>query len=125
MGKHVCSISHDKYALPQWSLTIIYVKTNMRAINNKYQLCFWSNNVSKVYFCKANFKVTQLNFDRISILASYGVLLPKFFWPTVRKNCSGDQEKLLKFEAGVREFANILRSLEQFIQTGKCQNNFW
>ena len=125
MGKHVCSISHDKYALPQWSLTIIYVKSNMRAINNKYQLCFWSNNVSKVYFCKANFKVTQLNFDRISILASYGILLPKFFWPTVRKNCFSDREKLLKFEAEGLEFTKFLRSQEQFSQTVKGQNNFW
>ena len=27
------------------------------------------------------------------------ILLPKLFWPTVRKNCSSDQEKILKFEA--------------------------
>ena len=26
-------------------------------------------------------------------------MLPKLFWPTVRKKCSSDQEKLLKFEA--------------------------
>ena len=43
----------------------------------------------------------------------------------MRKNCSSDQEKLLKFEAEGREFANFLRSLEQFIQTVKGQNNFW
>jgi len=43
----------------------------------------------------------------------------------VRKNCSSDQEKLLKFEAEGREFAKILRSLEQFIETVKGQNNFW
>ena len=42
----------------------------------------------------------------------------------MRKNCSSDREKLLKFEAEGREFANILRSLEQFIQTVKGQNNF-
>ena len=41
-----------------------------------------------------------------------GILLPKLFWPTVRKKCSSD-----------REF--FLRSLEQFIQTVKGQNNFW
>ena len=35
-----------------------------------------------------------------------GILLPKLFWPTVRKNCSSDREKLLKFEAEVREFSN-------------------
>ena len=54
-----------------------------------------------------------------------GILLPKLFWPTVRKNCSNDREKLLKFEAEGREFANFLRSLEQFVQTVKGQNNFW
>ena len=42
-----------------------------------------------------------------------GILLPKLFWPTVRKNCSIGQEKLFKFEADGREFAKILRSLEQ------------
>ena len=45
-----------------------------------------------------------------------GILLPKLFWPNVRKNCSSDREKLLKFEAEGRE---------QFIQTAKGQNNFW
>ena len=54
-----------------------------------------------------------------------GILLPNLFWPTVRKNCSSDWEKLLEFEAEGREFAKILRSLEQFIQTVKGQNNFW
>ena len=45
-----------------------------------------------------------------------GILLPKLFWPTVRKKCSSEQEKLLKFEAEGQEFAKFLRSLEQFIQ---------
>ena len=36
-----------------------------------------------------------------------------------------DWEKLLKFEAEGQEFAKFLRSLEQFIQTVKGQNNFW
>ena len=36
-----------------------------------------------------------------------GILLPKLFWPTVRKKCSSDQEKLLKSEAEGREFANV------------------
>ena len=54
-----------------------------------------------------------------------GILLTKLFWPTVRKNCSSDRGKLLKFKAEGREFAKFLRSLEQFIQTVKGQNNFW
>ena len=59
------------------------------------------------------------------ILLDHGILLPELFWPTVRKNCSRDRETLLKFEAEGREFAKILRSLPQFVQTVKGQNNFW
>ena len=54
-----------------------------------------------------------------------GILLTKLFLPTVRKKCSSDQEKLWKFEAKGLEFEKISRSLEQFIQTVKSQNNFW
>ena len=43
----------------------------------------------------------------------------------MRKKWSSDREKLLKFEAEGREFAKFLRSLEQYIQTVKGQNNFW
>ena len=43
----------------------------------------------------------------------------------MRKNCSSDREKLLKLETEGQEFAKILRSLEQFVQTVKGQNNFW
>jgi hypothetical protein len=55
----------------------------------------------------------------------FGILLPKLFWPTVRKNCSSDWEFFLKFEAEGREFANILRSLEQFVRTVKGQIKLW
>ena len=50
-------------------------------------------------------------------------MFPKLVWPTERKNCSSDWEKLLKFEGEGREFTKILRSLKQFIQT-ESQNNF-
>ena len=43
----------------------------------------------------------------------------------MRKNCSSDREKVLKFEAEERELAKFLRSLQQFIQTVKGQNNYW
>ena len=49
-----------------------------------------------------------------------GILLPKLFWPTVRKKCSSDWEKCLKFEA---EFFEISRTIfsnseksEQFLK---------
>ena len=54
-----------------------------------------------------------------------GIFLPKVFWPTLRKNCSSDWEKCLKFEAEGWEFESFLRLLEQFIQTMKSQNNCW
>ena len=60
-----------------------------------------------------------------SMVWYFPILLPKLFWPTLRKKSSSDREKLLKFEAEGRESAKILRSLEQFIQTVKGQNNFW
>ena len=44
---------------------------------------------------------------------------------SVRKNCSSDREKLLKFDAEGSEFAKFLWSLEQFNQTLKSQNSFW
>ena len=43
----------------------------------------------------------------------------------MRRNCSSDREKCLKYEAKGQEFEIFLRSLEQFIQTVKGQNNFW
>ena len=43
----------------------------------------------------------------------------------MRKNGSSDRKKLWKFEAVGREFAKYLRSLHQFTQTVKGQNNFW
>ena len=57
--------------------------------------------------------------DYTSNMIRNGILLP-----TVRKEfqCS---RKTLKFKAEGREFAIFLRSLEQFIQTVKGQNNFW
>ena len=42
----------------------------------------------------------------------------------MRKKCSLDRGKPLKFETEGREFATFLRSLEQFIGTVKG-HNFW
>ena len=54
-----------------------------------------------------------------------GILLPKLFWPNVRKNCSSDQEKILKFEAQDPVFAKNLRSLEQFFRIVKGKNKLY
>ena len=60
-----------------------------------------------------------------SKLKRWSILLVKLFWPTVRNHCFCDWEKLLKVEAEVWEFAKLLRSLEQFVQTVKGQIKFW
>ena len=64
-------------------------------------------------------------FSFSSVPNENGILFSKLLLPTVRKNCASDREKLLKFEPEGLEFEKILRSLDQFIQTVKGQNNFW
>ena len=54
----------------------------------------------------------------------FGILLPKLFWPTVRKNCSNDWEKCLKFEAEGQEFAKFLRSLDNLFKQWKVRTIF-
>jgi hypothetical protein len=49
-----------------------------------------------------------------------GILLPKLFWPTVRKNCSSDREKHLKFEAEGQEF-----EISRTILIPKCSDLLW
>ena len=67
-----------------------------------------------IFLCKKNL------WEKEKKNAAYnGILLPKLFWPTARKKCSSYPEYFLKFEAEDREFAKILRLLEQLIQTVK------
>ena len=42
----------------------------------------------------------------VSNISRNGILLPKLFWPTVRKKNSSDQENLFKFKAEGREFGD-------------------
>ena len=126
-----------------WKLNNPY-SHNLDQIN--YELCYWAKiriepilskstkldqaDKDLAYFDQIkskrsdveNRKVGYKFFDQITW--KNGILLPKLFWPTVRKKCSSDREKLWKFKAEGQEFANFLRSLEQFIQTVKGQNNF-
>ena len=76
-------------------------------------------NILYHFLCKEKQGVWQASKIKFCFLWN-SILLPKLFWPTVRK-----KDKLLKFEAEGHEFAKFLRSLEQFIQTVKGQNNFW
>ena len=81
-------------------------------------------NRNKKCHCSVFQYCSYLKKDGGELLKKNCILLPKLFWPT-DLCCSIVREKLLKFEAESREFAKFLRSLEQFVQTVKGQNNFW
>ena len=51
-----------------------------------------------------------------------GILLcTKIFWPTVRKNCSSDREKLLKFEAEAKNFQKFWDHLNNLFKQWKVR----
>ena len=65
-------------------------------VHNSILTMFYSSAVKKIVFMP-----TKKN----------GILFQKFFWPTVRKKCSSDWEKLFKFGTEGREFAKHLNNL--------------
>ena len=73
-------------------------------------------------------KRSGLNSKQMSSLEGekHSILLPELFWPSVRKKCSTDGKKFLKFETEGREFAKILRLLNRTIcSKSESQNKFW
>ena len=66
-----------------------------------------------------------MNVTKVPNVTKKWYFVTKIVLTYCEKNCSSDGEKLLKFHAEGQEFAKFLRSLEQFIQTVKGQNNFW
>ena len=64
------------------------------------------------------------NRSKLGMLGN-GILFPKLFWPTVRKNCSRDQEKLF-FTVGLNNLCNKIPfpnmpSLLRFIKFIYCE----
>ena len=110
-------VLHSWWAICPW----IRQRISWTPVGCKWTGKFFQYNSWKFLKIKINFRIHQ----NIWKFFKNGILLPKLFWPTVRRNCSSDREKLLKFEAEGREFAKILRSLEQFLRTVKGENNFW
>ena len=76
-----------------------------------------------IKYGKKVFTLSRL-WNRITKIAKMVFCNENCSYCTVRKNWYSDQEKLLKFEAVGREFANFSRLLEQFTQTVKGQHNF-
>ena len=92
-------------------------KRNDTSSGGKFKCDPKNKYLHKVIFIKTGYTDKETNLKRLGCKRKNGILLPKLFWPTVRKKCSSDRKKLLKFEAEGQEFAKFLRSLEQFSQT--------
>ena len=79
----------------QWINQFFASRVKFRYLSSEINLSFnWLSNLSvlkslhnKSYILRRPEKFEKAN----------GILLPKLFWPTVRKNCPSDREKLLKF----------------------------
>ena len=71
-----------------------------------YNCCAVQDAFSHNWNIMSYYRKTRISNTHEVINGGNGILLPKLFWPTVRKNCSINREKLLKFEAEGREFPN-------------------
>ena len=68
----------------------------------------WNHKLFKLSYISKNTRISYTSLGKIWFYWSRnGILLPKLFWPTVRKYCLSDQEKLLKFEAEGGEFTKV------------------
>ena len=84
-------------------------------IEPKDRISFWKPYIStEILSLLSSAYIHRVDF--FTKLVDNCILLQKLFWPTVRKNCSCDREKLMEFDAEGREFEIVLRSPEQFIQ---------
>ena len=97
-----------------WQKLVVKITIRFLRQNFSWQVTFEINLVAANLIWSRDFKI---------YLAGNGILSPKLFWPTVRKNWPSDREKLLKFEAEGWKFA-ITRTIysnsessEQFLVT--------
>ena len=98
---------------PLCTMKIDYGLNEMSSINETRRLRGFPREKLPSNMKEKNLRINYhiIKHSRFVNLFRNGILLQKLFWPTVRKNCSSDQEKLLKFEAEGSE-----RS-EQFLVT--------
>ena len=111
----------------QCNVSKLVSKDSANIFWKKWTICNRAfSNFSCIIFVNLNYNCCHLlDLRNLQEQVKKAFCYEKLFWPfTVWINCSSDREKLLKFEAEGREFSKILRSLEQFIQTVKGQNNF-
>ena len=78
----------------------------IKMFHSKNDLFHASIDGSKSFFGHEKEK-NLLRSKKCAAIGINGILLPKLVWPTVRKNCSIDREKNLKF-ANIWDFLNNL-----------------
>ena len=91
---------------------------NLHFLNGKlltFSLTFSSHQLVLMLFQK---RIRPHRFGCLTEILKNKTFFPKLFWPSVRKKCSSDREKLQKF----KNLQKKIRSLEQLIQTMKGQN---
>ena len=77
-----------------------------------WELSMMSQNVVRLFVIQVkSLKCQKISWRNV-------ILLLKLFWPTVRKNFANSRPSASNFKS-------FSRSLEQFIQIVKGQNNFW
>ena len=79
---------------------------NVNSLIFSYIFFLWAITIQYIHWLRISklfvYFFARVNLPIVDIAAKIiknGILLPKLFWPTVRKKCSSDWEKLLKFEA--------------------------
>ena len=79
-----------------------------------------------IFHVESQIQINFLDFfcQNCKFKSIYRILLPKLFRPTVRKNCSSDQEKLQGWRPRICKFSEIRRTIysnsersEQFLVT--------
>ena len=124
IGKLYLVNSDVLWLFPRFKNSTIYLETRLQIEISVFPLMSGNFLVKLKKAWAINFTTKNFLFHAEPFCEN-GILLPKLFWPTVRKNCSSDQEKLLKFEAEGWELAKKLRPLDQFIPTAKGQKKIW
>ena len=110
-ARHNCSSCSSKHKLkePKWIFVMFHLITEKLTSSNKTISSFSiSNCPSKCpirYTWKSQKKIPKGQF--VFSVTNSSILLSKLFWPTVRKNCSSDRERLLKLEAECRNLHNF------------------
>ena len=100
-------------------------------ISHEVEWMYWNLFLTSWWNLESNYKIWYIlikyNFLIIYFFQIFALFLLKWYLSGLlwKKKCSSGWEKLLKLEAEGLEFAKCLRSLQQFIQTVKGQNNFW